>query len=454
MKRFNVLDYGLVADGETLNTKALQALIEIASKAKGEIYFPRGKYVLSTGFLRDYTNIRLAKGAYILGANSFYDYAPQEEIEYPIYQDQSHTYFDCSMFVGRNVNHLSFSGQGVIDMRSIWDEDNVRDIVHRGPKCIALKECDHVVIKDLTINNVTDLAVYYAGCNDVLNENLKLHVYIDGLSPDNSKNVIIRNCFVEAGDDAIVFKSSYTLNRLDICKNILVENCVLKSRCNAIKFGTESNGGYEDITCRNIEMYNSRITGIAVESVDGAVIKNISFKDIVMRNVGSAFFVHIGTRMRGPKELSIGSIDGVHFENIKVLGPYHVYKCMPWNYVSFVAKDYKQFPGFFSKQEREAPGTWQITSNCCGLDGHIVKNISFKNIYYEADGGVTTFNREVPDKAPDYPEIYAYGRVLPAKSLYFRYVDGITIENFVTKTLHRDTRQDFIFDSCTNVLVK
>ena len=79
-------------------------------------------------------------------------------------------------------------------------------------------------------------------------------VYIDGISPDNSKNVRIHDCDVETGDDGIVFKSSYTLNRLDICKDIHVWNCKVKSRCNAIKFGTETNGGFENILIENIDI--------------------------------------------------------------------------------------------------------------------------------------------------------------------------------------------------------
>ena len=63
----------------------------------------------------------------------------------------------------------------------------------------------------------------------------------DGISPDNCKNVKIYNCDVESGDDGIVVKSSYTLNRLDECRNIKVWDCRVKSRCSAIKFGTETN---------------------------------------------------------------------------------------------------------------------------------------------------------------------------------------------------------------------
>ena len=290
--------------------------------------------MLSTVFLRDNVKIKLQDGSKILGAPSFYDYAPEEKIDYPAYQDQSHTYFDCSMFVGRNCENIAICGNGVIDMRSVWDEDNVRDIVHRGPKCIALKECKNVEICDIEIYNATDLAVYFAGCENVDIHGLKMQVYIDGISPDNSKNVRIRDCDIDCGDDGIVFKSSYTLNRLDTCRDIKVQNCRVKSRCSAIKFGTETNGGFYNILVENIDVRETRITGIAIESVDGAIIDGLTLRNITMRNVGAPLFIHLGQRMRGPKGLEIGRIRNVTLENIKAEGPYEPYEAIAWNYKS------------------------------------------------------------------------------------------------------------------------
>jgi len=445
MKRLNVKTLGIKGDG-SLESKTFQAIVDKYSKKGVELYFPRGEYVLSTIYLKDHTHIYLAKGAKILGSKNFYDFDRDEPVDFPLYQDQSHSYFHSSLFVGENLKDISFDGHGTIDMQSVWDEDNVRDIVHRGCKCISLKCVDHFVIRGLKILNVTDLAVYFTGCNYGLIEKLCLKVYIDGISPDNSKHIVIRDCYVESGDDGIVFKSSYNLNKLDICDDIEVYNCKVKSRCNPVKFGTESNGGFKNIVVRDCYFYNCRISGIAVESVDGAHIDNLLFKNIVMRNIGAPFFVHLGKRLRGPKGTKIGSINNVRFEDIKFVGPYTVWKCMAWNYFSYVAKDNLQFPGFHSKQVREAPGTWQITSNICGLKDHHISNISFKNIYMELDGGVMEYERKVREEAPEYPEIYAYGRILPAYGLYFRYCDNPTVENVQIKLLHKDAREPFIFD--------
>lgn len=449
-KIYDVLDFGAVADGVTLNSEAVQKAIDAcALQGGGTVLFSEGEYVLSTVFLKSNVSIQINKAAKILGALSFYDYAPQEKIDYPAYQDQSHTYFDCSMFVGRNCENIAIAGEGTIDMRSVWDEDNVRDIVHRGPKCIALKDCKNVEISGLEIYHVTDLAVYFAGCENVEVYGLKMSVYIDGISPDNSKNVKIHDCDIDCGDDGIVFKSSYTLNRLDVCRDITVKDCRVRSRCSAIKFGTETNGGFYNITVENIDVRETRITGIAIESVDGAIIDGLTLKNIKMRNVGAPLFIHLGQRMRGPKGLEIGRIRNVTLENIVAEGPYEPYEAIAWSYKSFVEKDNLQYPWSMNTEKAEK----QFTSNVCGLREIPLENITLRNVRLVVEGGVLEWEKEVPDKAPEYPEVFVYGRELPAKGIFFRHIDGLTLDNVVVENYKEDGRENFVFDDVENLTI-
>ena len=309
-------------------------------------------------------------------------------------------------------------------------------------------------ISGLEMVNVTDLAVYFAGCKNVDVHGLKLWVYIDGISPDNSENVRIYDCDVETGDDGIVFKSSYTLNRLGVCKDIRVWNCKIKSRCNAIKFGTETNGGFENIHIENIDIRQTRICGIAIESVDGAIVDGITIKNVKMQNVNAPIFIHLGKRMRGPQGREIGKIRNVTLENITAEGPYEPYEVVAWNYFSYKANDFYQYPWVFgvaeSFDDTKAGNTeksdWQMTSNVCGLPGHLLENITIRNVYLKLDGGVQSYKREVPEEAQDYPEVYVYGRILPAKGIYLRHINGLTLDNVRVETYRDDKRVDFVFD--------
>ena len=99
MKEYNVKAFGAVADGQTLCTDAVQKAVDAChANGGGIVRFEGGRYVLSTVFLKNGVHIQIDKNAEILGSLNFYDYAQQEKIDYPIYQDASHTYFDLSMF--------------------------------------------------------------------------------------------------------------------------------------------------------------------------------------------------------------------------------------------------------------------------------------------------------------------------------------------------------------------
>ena len=453
----NASDYGVIADGKTIETEKVQKAIDfLAEQGGGTLRFTAGKYVLSTVFLKSNITIEIEKNALILGAPSYYDYAQEEKLDYPLYQDSSHCYYNPSMFVGIDCENIRITGGGKIDMRSVWDEDGVRgeEIKHRGAKCIALKECKNIEVSNLVIHNVTDLAIYFAGCENVDIYNIKMRVYIDGISPDNSKNVRIHDCDIETGDDGIVFKSSYTLNRLDICKDIHVWDCRVKSRCNAIKFGTETNGGFEDILIENIDVRETRITGISIESVDGAIIDGVTIRNVKMTNVNAPIFVHVGNRMRGPAGRKVGKIKNVTLENITATGPYEEYKIIPWNYFSYKAGDTLQKPWIFgvaesfddTKSGNLRESDWQMTSNVCGLKESPLENITLKNVRLKLDGGVQSYKREVPEEAQDYPEVFVYGRILPAKGIYFRHIDGLTLDNVTVETYRPDAREDFVFD--------
>lgn len=463
-KIFNIIDYGAVGDGITLNTRAVQRAIDDCSKKEGgTVVFPDGWFVLSTVYLKSNVSIEFSENTVVLGSLNFYDYDKDEAVDYPLYQDASHSFFHCSLFVGEDCENVTIYGGGRIDMRSVWDLDNVRNMCCRGAKVIALKNCVGVRLYGFSIENATDLAVYFAGCKAVEISRLKMRVYIDGISPDNSEDVIISDCDVETGDDGIVFKSSYTLNRLGVCKNIQVRNCRVKSRCNALKFGTESNGGFENIIIDGVQIRETRITGLSIESVDGAKIKNITVKNVSMRNVNAPLFIHIGRRMRGPKGLGLGNIEDIVLENITAEGPYEPYDAIPWNVFTWKDNCTKQYPWNFTASpnfdynnpKKCELSNWQITSNICGLKERPLKNILLKNVSLLLDGGL---QGDIPvareEAREDYPEVDTYGKLLPAKGIFFRYIDGLTLQNVRVKTYREDIREDFIFDKTENVHIK
>ena len=452
MIRYDVTKYGVISCCESLQTEKIQRLIDSLPEEGGEIYFPRGRYVISTLHLRSNLVINVAKGAYLLGSLNFYDFDRIEPVAFSIYQDVSHTYFRCALLYGEKLHDITIKGSGVIDMRSVWDEDNVLNNSGRGAKVISIKECDNVLIQGLRIRNATDLAVYFAGCNHVTVRKLDMNVYIDGVSPDNSKDVLVEDCYIRSGDDGLVFKSSYNLNRLDECRDIVARRCKIKSRCNAIKFGTESNGGFKNFIIEDMHLENVRFAGICIESVDGADIDNINISNIKMVNVNAPLFIHLGNRLRGPEGTEIGHISNVTISDLNATGPYRSYRSIPFNHKYFKRGDYYQDIWEFGQGankpdlSNDPNESWQFTSNICGLKGHYLENITLNNVHLEVFGNIATFNKDVSEKADGYPEVYVYGKILPASGLYFRHVKNLITNNVTIDVIHDDMRDTIVKD--------
>ncbi len=453
----NVKDFIGNVPADTLVTAAVQQAIDACAAAGGGcVTFPEGEYVLGTVFLRSHVKVEITPKARVLGALSLLDYEPDEPRDCPLYQDISHSFFHLSMFVGEELEDIELCGGGTVDMRSVWCDDGHRGPnENRGAKSVALRCCNNVAIHDLTFLNATDLAVYFAGCEHVEICRLNMRVHIDGISPDCCRDVKIHDCDLICGDDGIVPKASYTLEKLVACEDLDIRDCRVSSRCNAVKFGTETNGDFRNVLVENIEIYNTRLSGIAVESVDGANFRNITFRNIRMKNVFAPIFVCIGNRMRGPAGMEIGSINGVLFENITAEGPYDEYEMIPHSFVAFKTDDVVVKPWHLmgtatrpgsTWDTLEKDDNWQTTSAISGMEGHPVENITFRNVSLTMHGGAKTTVDAVPEIANNYPEIIRYGTKLPAKGLYFRFVNGLTLENVHVDTVLPDVRRDFVFD--------
>jgi len=153
--------------------------------------------------------------------------------------------------------------------------------------------------------------------------------------------------------------------------------------------------------------------------------------------------------MRGPKGIEVGKIHNVLLENIYAEGPYEPYECIPWRYTSFVQNDTLQYP--WQKEVNKHEAGEPFTCNVCGLKGNPLKNICLKNVRLITQGGVTDYESTVPERAGGYPEVYVYGHTLPASGIYFRYVDGLTLENVEVCTYLPDSREALVFDHVTNL---
>src|SRR5215472_1051928 len=244
---FDVRKFGAQGDGRTKDTKALQEAMDEAGRSGGTVYLPPGRYLSGTIRFKSHVTIFLDAGTTLIFSPDRGDFDPYEKLSFTPPDDEETTDMHYALLRGQDVEHVGVVGPGQID-------GNRKS--RGGPKPIAFKNCRHVTVRDITIENSPNYNISLLGCDYVDISGITiLNGYCDGIDPDCCRFVRIANCSVESWDDAIVPKASYALGQRRSTEHVTVTNCVLTSACTCFKLGTESCGDFKNITVSNCAMF-------------------------------------------------------------------------------------------------------------------------------------------------------------------------------------------------------
>ena len=436
---FSVLNYGARADGKTLDRVPFQAAIDACAAAGGgTVFVPAGTYLLGTVILRSGVHIRFEDGVKIIGSPDYeVDYLPREPFSGGKYQDDSHTFFDHSLFLAKECHDIGMSGRATIDMQCIFtDLDHGQ--YYRAIKVITLVSCTDIVLADMTILGATDLAIWLYDCERARLHGLSLDVLVDGITPDACRDMVISDCLIKADDDALVFKTSFPLGRFCHSKNIAVRNCTISSNASAIKIGTETNGDFENISITGCVLKDTRRAGIAIESVDGANIRGLVISNVTMYRVGSPIFIRLGARMRAPEGTPIGSMKDITLSSIHADfdgTPYHTH--------------YIYLPG----QQNIGPymTPFPYVPIIAGIPDHPIENLTIRDVSITMPGGVAVRDAlplPLPENETAYPDtkLFGYEKHLPAACMVMRHVHGYREKHLVLRTHKPDERPMAIYE--------
>jgi polygalacturonase len=413
----NVRDLGAKGDGSTKDTAAIQRAIDQAeAQGGGTVVIPSGQYLSGTIRLKNNTTLYLANGAVLLGSPDNGDFAPYETLPFQSVSDRETTYFHYGLVTAENVHNIAIVGEGIIDGNRTK---------RGGPKTIAIKLCQHVTIRGITVQNSPNYSISFWGDEYVDVDGVRvLNGYADGIDPDSSRFVRIANSYIDAWDDAICPKASPSMGMeaKRPVENLVVTNCVLRTSCSNFKFGTESSGDFKNIAVSNITMSprdkgRRPLSGISLEAVDGANIDGVVISNISMVGVETPIFIRLGNRGRGLDPRVAGSVQNVSISNVVARG------C-------------------------------SMTSSATGLPGHPVQRISLSDILLSMEGG----NREprgldVPEHETKYPEGNMFGQ-LPAFGFYGRHADGLYLSNVHTRWEKEDLRPAMAFDDVKDLSIR
>jgi polygalacturonase len=444
----NVRDHGATGDGKTLDTAAVNRAIDAAASAGGgTVVFPAGNYLCYSIRLKSNIALLIDHGATIIaadqpaaGAAGYDNFEPNLWGDL-VYQDFGHSHWRNSLIWGENLENISILGTG-----TIWGRGLLRDggtTQGQGNKSIALKLCRNVNLKDFTVFQGGWFVLLATGVDNMTISNIKVDTNRDGFDIDCCRNVRVSDCTVNSPlDDAICLKSSYGLGFARATDNVTITGCQVSGYTmgtmlngtyqfpangggtGRIKFGTESNGGFRNIAISDCVF--SHCNGLAIESVDGAIIEDVAINNIAMEYISNPpIFIRLGARMRGPEGVPIGVIRRVQITNVVA-----------------------------------AYASSRAASIISGIPGHPVEDVSLSNIriLYNGGDGAGGFSRGgrtggrgtgLPPAPPDpfgapelednYPEPTMFGS-LPAYGMYVRHARGVSMDHLDLSLTRSDSR--------------
>jgi len=440
----NVRNMGATGDGKTLDSPAINRAIEAAAASGGGmVYFPAGVYASYSIRLKSHVTLYLDSGAAILAestphegmAQGGYD-AAEPQGDWEPYQDYGHNHWHNSLIWGEGIHDISILGPGLIWGKGLsrgWDNQEELPLSGKpgvGNKAIALKNCYNVTLRDFSILQGGWFGILATGVDNLTIDNLLIDTNRDGMDIDCCKNVRVSNCSVNSPwDDGICPKSSFALGYARITENLTITNCMVTgnyqlgsvldgtwkphpaqsrvSRNGRIKFGTESNGGFRNITVSNCVFDHCH--GFALESEDGAVCEDITVTNLSMRGcVTSPLFIRLGTRMRGPKDAKVGYIKRLLISNIS------------------------------------SSGAGQLPSDFSGVPGYPIEDVKISDVYLHqvGGGGQELAALDPPEKEAAYPDPGMFGAI-PASGFFLRHIRNLEMSNVEIATESPDARPAF-----------
>jgi hypothetical protein len=437
---YNVRDFGAKGDGKTLDTKAIQAAIDACNRDNGgTVLIPAGDFICGTIELKSNVTLHLATKGRLLGSTRREDYSAGKGVP----SGNGNIVF----VYAANADNITVEGRGSIDGNGLSFYNGKGDNTGPGkhgvggnfdrPHLIVFFQCTNFVVKDVFLTNSAYHCFRILKCKQVQLHGIRIYNRVnknnDGFHFNDTQYVHISNCDIQCQDDACALFGSNQF--------VTITNCSFSTRWSIFRFG---GGEAQNIVVNNCLIYDTYGCPIKISS-GRARIENLSFSNIVMRNVtGPIGIGFTGVSNSGNNNNSANTapsfVRNISFNGIRA---------------TVVEKPVNHPDIHFGVNVFDGEINSCITLN--GVGKAFLENISFTDVHVTYAGGGTkeqAAKRQVPEVAAEYFGVWGtapFGP--PAYGLYARNVKNLTLHNVRFDYENADARPAIVFDNVQDASV-
>lgn len=452
-----VRDFGAIPNETTINNaQSINSAIEKCSKNGGGIVvIDGGDYTSGTVYLKSNVVLYIRKDSSIIASHNtddftenalfFADSCENIAIVGPGKICGEGNYFSLAPHLPPNTESFN-KALDVWDLRQEYRKRIRFPHKSKYGYLLFFRNCNSIKLYNLILENSAMWTVNVNSSNDVNISNIVIdnnrHIAnTDGIDICGSSNVVIKNCFVSTADDGIVLKNNMSVstsgddglrikNNLDVASkrgmsNIYVHDCEVVSCTNAFKIGTETSLNISDVTVENCkfylnDIYPAGVSGISIESCDGARVSNINISNIEMDSMACPLFIRLCNRNgdKKPELDSKGKIQNINIKNI-------------------TAKNV------------------EIPTMIMGIPNQKIKDVKLENfdIKYADGKDYIDFRFKIPEQEKEYPECNRF-RNINAYGVFVRHAKDIVLENINVKPRDKTYRKFKKIIDCENFSIK
>ena len=317
----NVKECNATGDGIANDTAAINMAIYTAPP-QAIIHIPPGEYLCDHIFLKSDIEIYLEKGATIkqntdrsslavaVGYKKNYDHT-----DATVNASWEGHPLDCygALIYGKDVENVFVFGEGTIDgngdISGFWDNPKGRDVAYR-PRNIFLNRCANISFTGITSRNSASWNIHPYYCESIYFTDMKIESIAtspntDGLNPESCELVHILGCHFSVGDDCIAIKSGkYFMSNTRFnpelyhiyTRDVTIRNCFMEAGHGAVVIGSEIACGVRNVHVSQC-LFKDTDRGLRIKTRRGrgarSVVDNITFDNITMDGVKHGFVINM-----------------------------------------------------------------------------------------------------------------------------------------------------------------